>query len=360
MAKFKGNADDWLDDERSSRKGGNDARKRQRNKAFENAKALAWEDANATVVEVFPKLCRVRMDINPESSSSTKEILCHYRRAQVFGANHKDEMRERTPVAVGDRVLAEANQTVVKSVCERKNFLARPAPGRSRPGSPGEDAKLVQILAANLDLVVIVACAGTPEFTPGLVDRYLVACQSAGIQTLICINKMDLLNSNPLRPWELYANLGFTVLEVSSKSEFNLDELREKLRAKTVVFCGQSGVGKTSLLNALTGRKIGRTGDVSDSTAKGMHTTTSAVLLSRDQMPANLPQETQWIDTPGVREFGLVGVTEDNLRDFFPEFSALSCTSSGCLHDETAHCNASQLSRYSSYLRILTSLREST
>ncbi len=359
MAKFKGNADDWLDDEKSARKGGNDSRKRQRNKAFEQAKALAWEEANATVVEVFPKLCRVRLD---QPLSSGAEILCHYRRAQVFGANHRqkgqEETRERTPVAVGDRVLVDAQQTIVENVCERKNYLARPAPGRARPGGPHEEAKLVQILAANLDLVVIVACAGTPEFTPGLVDRYLIACQSAGIPTLICINKMDLHSGE--KPWDLYARLGFNVLEVSSKKEINLTALRAELQGKKIVFCGQSGVGKTSLLNALTQKTIGRTGDVSDSTAKGMHTTTSAVLLAQDQLPAGTAPNTQWIDTPGIREFGLVNVAEDHLRSFFPEFSHLACTARGCLHDADPACDALGSPRHSSYLRILASIREST
>jgi ribosome biogenesis GTPase len=129
-----------------------------------------------------------------------------------------------------------------------------------------------------------------------------------------------------------------------------MDALLNRIRGKGAVFCGQSGVGKTSLLRVLLGTEVGKVGDVSDATGKGKHTTTAAILLGG-------PDGSDWIDTPGVREFGLLEIKPEQLKDQFPEFRNLACQAPGCLHESEEGCAARSLERYASYLRIIKSLR---
>src|SRR5207302_1748888 len=129
-----------------------------------------------------------------------------------------------------------------------------------------------------------------------------------------------------------------------------IHELRERLRDQAVVFCGHSGVGKTSLLRALLMTQVGRVGSVSQVTGKGKHTTTGSVMLEG-------PGDSRWIDTPGVREFGLAHLLPEALVRFFPELRNLRCAVEGCLHEGEEGCAAMQLPRYPSYRRILESLR---
>jgi ribosome biogenesis GTPase len=345
--RYKGNSDDWLDDEGASAAG----RSRSAVKRFKHAKAefLPTEAANATVIEVHPNQCRVRMD------SDASLLLCAYRRAGVV---KKDGARERTFVAVGDRVKITAERAV-EGVCVRRNKLSRPAPGR-------EEKSMQHVIAANLDKVVVVASAKAPEFSSGIVDRFLVGIQAAGIEPLICVTKMDLAETQAQsqkdtmdprnaddesapRPWTLYRELGFQVVEVCSKKNSGIDELRASLLGRAVLFCGESGVGKTSLLRALLQEEVGRVGEVSQATGKGRHTTTGTVLLGG-------PENSQWMDSPGVREFGLVEVESDELSGFFPEFKHLRCQVTGCKHHQEEGCQAVQLPRHSSYVRILESL----
>ena len=308
---------------------------------------LDREQANATVAEVFPKQCRVKLD-QPQAGVPS-EFLASYRRAQVVGQS-STESRERTPVAVGDRVLVSRSSPdsgVVEGVCERRNRLMRRAPGRE-----GVDAEKVQhVLAANVDVVMIVASLRSPEFSPGLVDRFLVGAQVAGIEPVICVTKMDLYVPSEPRPWEIYRELGWKVIELSVRAgNAGMEELKDWVMGKSVVFCGRSGAGKTSLLTSLLGSTAGRVGDVSESTGKGKHTTTSAILL-------NGPEGSQWIDTPGVREFGLAEVEPERLRDLFPELRNLPCPAPSCFHQGEDGCLATTLARYPSYLRMLESVK---
>ena len=382
VPKFRGNSEDWLDQTEAKNKGRSAARKKKTTTA--RATQLPREEANATVAEVFQNQCRVRMDsplmtessadrgteefasnfgvkvgvdvaqlekagigeARPKISDDQVELLCSYRRANVVGKSL--EFRERTPVAVGDRVLVQATggaTGVIEGICLRNKTLSRFAPGR-------EVGQFQHILAANVDLLVIVASAVNPVFSPFWVDRLIVAAASEGIEILLCITKVDLLSSENEKPWQMYADLGYTVAEVCAKKNLGIAELTEKLIKKTVVFCGQSGVGKTSLLRVLTGKNIGKVGLVNESTGQGRHTTTSAILL-----PA--PHQSQWIDTPGMREFDLVHLAPEELRQCFPEFNDLTCEQKDCLHLEESGCQARSLLRYSSYRKIYDSLSAS-
>jgi ribosome biogenesis GTPase / thiamine phosphate phosphatase len=356
--KFRGNSEDWMDDHRSSKNKRADGARKKMAKARQMD--LLPEQANATVAEVFPKQCRVKLDGSLGSESSTGTLLCSYRRAQVIGEVRDEEFKQRAPVAVGDRVLVEptGGQTgVLTGVTSRKNTLFRIAPGQL-------EKKFVHVLAANIDLVLIVASVAEPEFSPGLIDRFLVAAELEGIEPVIAVTKTDLLVSPQSSvqahtqggaldqtPWRNYAHIGYTVLELSIRAQEGLDDLFKKIQGKTVVFCGQSGVGKTSLLNTILGQPRGKVGAVSEATGKGRHTTTSAVLLDG-------PAGSQWIDTPGVREFGLLKVQARDLGKAFPEFTRLPCTQSGCEHFAEEQCDARSEYRYPSYLRIYQSLKE--
>ena len=309
---------------------------------------LAWDEANALVVEIFPKQCRVRF------FSDRSEILCSYRRAQVIDktTRSEDQIRERSPVAVGDRVKAEMtgnDSGIVEGICARKNSLLRPAPGR-------DDPTLAQVFAANIDAVLIVASVDEPLFSSGMVDRYLVAAGAAQIPAWIAVTKMDLHPpAQAMADLQIYRDLGLSLFEASSKRGVGIDELRTALMGRTVVFCGRSGVGKTSLLRSLLGSDIGKIAEVSQATGKGRHTTTSAILIPGPKKSAADP-DSNWIDTPGVREFGLTGVEVEKLSGFFPEFQNLGCEIAGCLHREEPGCSVKTLARYASYRRILESL----
>jgi ribosome biogenesis GTPase len=346
--KFRGGSDDWLDDEDKGHREGSKPKKHS-----SKAGLLPPEQANATVVEVFPKQARVHMDQPLTAGSTDFEILCAYRRAQVI--QNDENYRERTPVAVGDRVVATVlspQSGVIEGVCSRRNFLARPAPGKE---IKKDESITLHIVAANIDLLVIVASVKLPDFSPGLVDRYLIAAQAAGIPKLLCITKADLLDNSSSqdwpKDWEEYRNIGYDVHIVSTRKLEGIAKLLSELEHKTVVFCGHSGVGKTSLFRTIMEKEVGRIGEVSAQTGKGRHTTTSAILYQQG--------DSNWIDTPGIREFGLIGVSSENLGTYFPEFEKLACTLNGCRHLDEPDCQATHLFRYPSYRRIHQSLLES-
>lgn len=332
--KYRGGSDEWLDEN-------SPASKRKARLAKEkSAIILPTEEANATVTEVYPNQCRVRTD-------QGHELVCNYRRAAVIGSKKANE-RERAPVAVGDRVKTSEtgpSSGVVLALCERRNQLSRPAPG----SADAEQVKKFQVIASNLDILVIVTAVKSPDFSPGLVDRFLVAAQANGIVPYLCVNKNELTPPGK-PPWEIYQEIGLEVFPVSAKLGTGIEELRSKLIGKMAAFCGHSGVGKTSLLTALTGSSIGRVGEISESTGKGQHTTTSAIMIRG-------PEGSFWIDTPGVREFGLRGVEPEGLKDFYPEFAKVACLQIECLHAGEPGCGAIGLPRHGSYLRILESLR---
>lgn len=317
----KDSIEEWLDEQSESKTG------RKRKSPEKEASWLPWAAGNALVAEVFPKLCRV---IRQDGVSG--ELLCGYKRTSVF-QSHAHGGRARSPVCVGDRVQVEIvgkTDGIVKGVCERQNSLTRQAPGR--------DGSLYHEIAANIDLLVIVASAEEPAFSPGLVDRFLIAALAQKIPVLIAINKIDLNPSDESRAWDVYRDLGYDCLEISAKREMGIHALQEKVQGKTTVFCGHSGVGKTSLLGSLAGRNVGKTGEVNTITGKGKHTTTSAVLLEAGE-------GTRWIDTPGVRAFVPMGIGARDLLQFFPELNA-----------EPDENRRKLLPRFESYLRILESL----
>lgn len=342
--------DKWLDDEgpdQTRQKFHSRGHKKKQMKEGE-AQWLEPSEANATVTEVFPSLCRVRRDGDGVS------LLCPYRRADVYhGA--VEGLKERTPVAVGDRVKVSWSEGSkadgrVEGVAKRRNQFMRAAPGR--------DPGFVHVIAANLDLLVIVAAVEEPHFSPGVVDRFLISAQTAGIPVVLCVNKNDLTVQSAAElegHLEVYRVLGVETRLVSAKKGNGIADLRKRLTGLSVAFCGHSGVGKTSLLKALLEREVGKIGDVSDVTGKGRHTTTSAVIHEGPETEAG---PSRWIDTPGVRSFGLVGLEPEGLVAFFPDLHGERCAVQGCLHEGEDGCAAAGQPRFASYIRILESLKQ--
>ncbi len=209
-----------------------------------------------------------------------------------------------TLIAPGDRVLVEydGETPYIRAIAPRLTRLSRPS---SQQGGPPE-----QVLAANVDHLIVVAAAAEPPFRAGLVDRYLIAAQAGQVEPLLCINKMDLVEGPPPET-EFYKGLGVPMHFVSCQTGEGLDALRAALRGKTSVLSGHSGVGKSSLLNALdTDLKL-HTQPLSGRTGRGQHTTTASRLYE-------LSGETYIIDTPGIRALGLWGISPEELTTTSP------------------------------------------
>jgi ribosome biogenesis GTPase len=280
------------------------------------------------VAEVFPKMANVLLD-----DDESRKLLCSYRRGQIV--DRDAEWRERSPVAPGDKVLIHAYGTkdgVIEEVFPRRNSIARRSPGR--------EGKLLHTLAANIDFVVVTASLHDPDFSPGLVDRFLIATTTAQIVPIIVINKMDLQVGDE-KPWALYEDLGYRCFPISTKNKTGIEAFHNEIRGKTSVFCGHSGVGKTSLLAELFGEAVGRIGEISKSTGKGKHTTTVSKLIS-------VGDGTRFIDTPGIKEFGLLNVDPKNLIEHFPELWELQKKRESYEH----------LPRYQTYLKIKAALED--
>ena len=289
--------------------------------------------------------------------------------------------KQTNPVAVGDRVSFErqADGTgVIHDVADRRNYIVRRATKLS---------KQTHVIAANIDRLCIVATLGLPRTSTGFIDRLLVTAEAYHIPAAIVFNKSDLLVNPELREAQqelvsLYRAVGYPVLEVSALTGSGLDSLRDLIAGRTVLFSGHSGVGKSALLNALCPGLDLRVGQLSDWSLKGRHTTTFAEIFPVEVMGyrsevidavANQPQQptitdnpspiTYLIDTPGIKEFGMVDFNAQELSHFFPEMRAVlhDCHFANCTHRHEPRCAVLAAlddgrispSRYQSYLSIL-------
>ena len=238
------------------------------------------------------------------------------------------------PLVTGDRVIWQQGDPhgVVLALHARRSLLQRP-----------NKFNELKPVAANIDRMVIVV-APLPEAHANLVDRYLVAAEVSGIRPLILLNKSDLLDLELHKPLiallALYEKLGYTTLRVSCHNRQGLADLYEQLRGHTSVFVGQSGVGKSALVNALLPEAGIREGSLSEAVVKGRHTTTSARLY-------HLPAGGQLIDSPGIREFGLWHMEASELLQGFIEFQPFigTCRFRDCQHLQVDECKLLQAAR---------------
>ena len=271
--------------------------------------------------------------------------------------------RQTNPVAVGDRVLFELEDDgtgVIHEVRDRSNYIVRRATKLS---------KQTHVIAANIDLLCIVATLGLPRTSTGFIDRLLVTAEAYHIPAAIIFNKCDLLVDDELRTLQqelsnLYRTIGYPVLEISALKGTGIDKIKELIAGRTVLFSGHSGVGKSALLNALSPDLALKVGDISDWSLKGRHTTTFAeihpVQLSSNQA---IKQSSNLIDTPGIKEFGMVDFTAQELGHFFPEMRSVlhDCRFANCTHRHEPGCAVLQAvddgrispERYRNYLSII-------
>ena len=243
---------------------------------------------------------------------------------------------------------------VITSIEERHSILHR----------PDINGKL-RIIASNIDQVFIVV-AHKPELNEGLIDRYLVAAENSQLKPVILLNKIDLFDeqqfSDLKQRLQLYQDIGYTVIYTSAKQEHGLDSLTELLKDNNNIFVGQSGVGKSSLINTLLKDSEARIGEISEATGKGKHTTTTAYLYPLEHSQGHI------IDSPGVREFGLIKLSEQDVLEGFTEFKPYIgyCKFRNCAHKHEPGCallnalenNKITLQRWKSYQRIIASLNE--
>jgi len=221
---------------------------------------------------------------------------------------------------------------------------------------------LEQIIAANIDQVIIQTSISRPKFNNKTLDRFLVATESSQIESIVVINKSDLDKKKQIGEWQnLYESIGYKVIVTSVPDKIGIEEVSKILEGKKSLFFGQSGVGKSSLLNLIYPDLKLKIGDISDYTSKGTHTTVTGIMIP-------VGDETYVIDTPGVREIDPFGIRKEDLCHYFIDFDQYksNCKFSTCIHDHEPECavieavendKISEL-RYDSYLRILDTIED--
>ena len=278
--------------------------------------------------------------------------------ARLKGKFKQDELKLTNPIAVGDWValdLEPGQETaVIHDILPRDNYVIRKSTRKQH---------FSHIIASNLDQAILVITMKKPRTSFGFIDRFLVATESYGIPTMLVVNKMDQLSGEEEKEWlqdihDIYSPLGYMVLELSALTDSNLAEtFIPFVEGKSSLISGHSGVGKSTLLNAVIPDARQDTKEVSDSSAKGVHTTTFAELFL-------LPGSGDLIDTPGIKEFGILDVEDEELSHFFPEMRVYlgQCKYNNCTHVNEPGCVVLKKLeegyihpyRYQSYLNILT------
>jgi ribosome biogenesis GTPase / thiamine phosphate phosphatase len=271
--------------------------------------------------------------------------------------------RTTTAVVIGDHVrvrLLNDGTGLIEEILPRANELTRGAAGGSR---------YLDVIAVNLDLLVAVHSFKEPEFNPARLDRYLVMAEAAEIPALVCLNKLDLIDSEEAeRLAEPYRAAGYCVILTCAPSCQGVEQLRDAVIGKVSALVGPSGVGKSSLLNDIQPGLQLRTAQISESTGKGRHTTTTAELLALSGV-ADDRSNGGWIaDTPGLRELSIRDVEPEDAAWLFPEFRRYlgECRFSNCTHREELGCavrgaverGSIAPARYRSYRRIFMELAE--
>lgn len=311
-------------------------------------------DANALVEGLVVGLTRRWAEVLPDGSEPD---------AAPVGCRLSAEMaaKQQSGIAVGDRAVFAPDDTgdpEVVRVLPRRSVLSRPDP---------RDPSAERVVAANIDAVVIVVSVRSPPLHPRLIDRYLVAIEHGGADAVIAVNKADLLSgadlASELTKLDPYRDAGIPVVVCRAHPETgqrDVDGLRTLLAGKTCAFVGHSGVGKSSLANALHPDLELATGAVRSQDLRGRHTTTASTMH-------RIPGGIRVIDTPGVRYFGLADITPEELRWSFPEFVELSreCHFTDCTHDHEPGCAVKQAAeegriapvRLETYRRLLEELR---
>jgi ribosome biogenesis GTPase len=281
--------------------------------------------------------------------------------ARIKGIFKIDDITSTNPVSVGDLVDVEKENeeegtVMITKIHDRRNYINRQSPRAKHQH---------HIIAANIDQSLLLATLKEPKTSQGFIDRFLVASEMYHVPSLIVLNKTDIYRKkeeDQFNEWKkMYEAIGYTVIGTSVKNNTGIDEVKKFLSHKITLISGHSGVGKSSLLNAVLPNLQLRTRDVSGWSGKGMHTTTFAEMF-------DLPDGGKIIDTPGMREFGLVDLSRQELSHYFPEMRSRleHCQFNNCLHMDEPGCAIKKAvmrqeideRRYISYVNILESMEE--
>lgn len=292
---------------------------------------------------------------------TVRDVNGKWHNARIKGIFKIDDITSTNPLAVGDEVDLDIedeneNTAIITAIHPRRNYINRQSPRAKHQH---------HIIAANLDQSILVATLKDPKTSQGFIDRFLVAAEMYHVKALVVFNKSDIYKQKEqdrFEEWKaIYEKIGYTVFLVSTKENKGVEALLEKLKGKITLISGHSGVGKSSLLNVMLPDLQLKTQDVSGWSGKGMHTTTFAEMF-------DLPGGGAIIDTPGMREFGLVDISKQELSHYFPEMRDRlnDCQFNNCQHVNEPGCAIKKAvadgeiaeDRYVSYVNILDSIEE--
>ncbi|MDR1169243.1 MAG: ribosome small subunit-dependent GTPase A [Prevotellaceae bacterium] len=272
----------------------------------------------------------------------------------VRGKLRLKDMKTTNPIAVGDKVIFSAvseGKGIITDITPRKNYIIRRSTNLSRQA---------HILAANIDRVFLIVTLTSPETRYEFIDRFLVTAEAYKIPACIVVNKTDLLVTDNLKKElehfkQVYSSAGYTILEVSALKGTNIDRIKSEIPEKISLFSGNSGVGKSAIMNSLSSSLKLKTGEISKAHNKGMHTTTFYEMFEINGGFV--------IDSPGIKGFGLIDIDRSELYHYFPEIFRISagCKFGMCSHTHEPECAVKAAvesgeiseSRYTGYLKIL-------
>ena len=282
--------------------------------------------------------------------------------ARIKGRFKIDGITSTNPIAVGDMVEieneGEEESTVIKEIYQRRNYINRVSPHNKNQH---------HIVAANLDQSLLFATLKDPKTSLGFIDRFLIISEAYRVPAIIVFNKADLYKAKEQEKFELvksiYEPIGYKIMLMSIEKKEGVEEVKDLLKDKTTLLSGHSGVGKSTFINYIFPHLLLKTQDVSGWSGKGLHTTTFAEMF-------DLPFDGKIIDTPGIREMGLVDIGKNELAHYFPEMKAVmnDCRYNDCIHLEEPGCAVKEAvnegsihaERYISYLNIRDSIIEKT
>lgn len=282
-------------------------------------------------------------------SPDKRIVMCKLR-----GNFRLKDIRSTNPIAVGDWVkfnIQEDGTGVIQEIEERKNYIIRKSSNLS---------KASHILASNIDLCFLVVTVVNPETSTTFIDRFIATAEAYRIPICLIINKVDLYDEDNLSYANslasLYDYIGYDTILASAMNKEGIEDIRKKIDNKVILFSGNSGVGKTSLINAIYPDAMLKTGSISDSHHKGKHTTTFSEMVE-------LPNNAYLIDTPGIKGFGLYDMQKEQISHYFKDIFhfAKECKFNNCMHINEPNCavrkalenNEISTSRYQSYLSML-------
>ncbi len=292
---------------------------------------------------------------------TVKDHTGKWHNARMKGIFKIDEITSTNPVAVGDVVKIDQeseieNTAIITEILDRKNYVNRQSPRHKHQH---------HIIAANLDQSVLFATLKEPKTSQGFIDRFLVACEMYHVPAVIVFNKADLYRKKEEQKYEewkqMYQSIGYKTFLISVEKQTGIEEIKEFLKDKITLISGHSGVGKSSFINIIFPELGLKTQDVSGWSGKGLHTTTFAEMY-------DLSFGGKIIDTPGMREFGLVDISKQELSHYFPEMRERinDCQFNNCLHVNEPGCAIKKaledevinIERYISYCNILDSIEQ--